>query len=87
MVDFSKGCERCGERDCALSVSYMNTDQVCLDCNADERRAPGYEAAKAAEIEAVRNGDYNFPGVGLSEEDERFLERRRAERKLRGRAR
>lgn len=45
-------------------MSRFNTDAICLDCNAKEKRHPKYPEAEAAELEAVRSGDYNFPGIG-----------------------
>ena len=39
-----------------------------------------YEEARAAEFAAVRGGDYNFPGIGLSAADHVFLAERRAKR-------
>jgi hypothetical protein len=47
----------------------------------DERQAPGYARADVAELAAVRNRNYNFPGVGLSATDRQFLAERRAARK------
>ncbi len=75
-----KSCDRCRDH---LSVSIMsrfNTDTICMSCSADEHQAPGYVAARDAEREAVRSGDYNFPGVGLSTEDLAFLADRRKAR-------
>ncbi len=51
-----------------------------MSCSEDEQQAPGYVAARDAEREAVRSGDYNFPGVGLSTEDLAFLAHRRKAR-------
>jgi hypothetical protein len=49
-------------------------------CKEDERALPSYEAGTAAELAAVRQGDYNFPGVGLTPDDHAFLAKRRATR-------
>ena len=39
--------------------------QVTTYHNAGQRKRPDYEAAHAAEVAAVRAGDFNFKGVGL----------------------
>ena len=79
---FPDRCARCGVEPLRSSmVSKFNTDTLCLACKADEKLAPGYRHADATEVEAVRHGDYNFPGVGLSAEDRTFLAARRELRK------
>lgn len=47
------------------TMSYFNTDTICMDCKDTEQRHPDYKRAVAAEHEAVKGGDYNFPGIGL----------------------
>lgn len=57
-------CPRCGG---SLQISIMsrfNTEIICLDCEAKERRHPDYPKAVAAELEAVKRGEQNFPGIG-----------------------
>ncbi len=61
-----KNCSRCG---CSLdgkafTMSRFNTDKICLKCEATEQQHPDYKKAADAELEAVKHGDYNFPGVG-----------------------
>lgn len=75
-----RSCERCGAPLIGWGVSYFDTDTCCAACLDDEREAPGYEAARAAEAAAVRAGDLNFRGVGLSPADAAFLAERRAAR-------
>ena len=60
-----KVCDRCGKPLTVRTMSYFNTDAICPECAAVERKHPGYEAAHAAEVAAARAGDYNFKGVGL----------------------
>jgi hypothetical protein len=62
-------------------MSKFNRDIICTPCKDDECEAPGYAAADAAEVAAVRGGNYNFPGIGLSPQDQEFLAARRAARK------
>lgn len=44
-------------------MSRFNTDVLCRDCEAKERAHPQYQEAEAAELAAVKQGDYNFPGI------------------------
>ena len=45
-------------------MSRFNTDCLCSECAEAERRHPDYRKAADAELEAVRRGDRNYPGVG-----------------------
>jgi len=65
-------------------MSKFNNDWLCSECKEDERAAPGYAAADAAEVAAVLAGVRNFPGVGLSPADRDFLAVRLVERGLEG---
>lgn len=62
----TKFCDRCH---CSLAgksrrMSRFNTDCLCSECAEAERRHPDYRKAADAELEAVRRGDRNYPGVG-----------------------
>lgn len=76
----SNRCHRCYASIRVSIMSKLNTDILCMACKDDEKCLPSYEAGDIAEIEAVRRGDYNFPGVGLTAEDQKFLAARRAAR-------
>lgn len=58
-------CDRCGEPTTAFTMSYFNTETICLECKALEEAHPKYEQAKNVEMRAVKAGIYDFPGVGL----------------------
>ena len=58
-------CDRCGNDTSAFTTSYFNTDTICMDCCEIERAHPQFEHAREVELQAVQNGDYNFPGIGL----------------------
>jgi hypothetical protein len=45
-------------------MSKFNNDIICMACKTKERAHPDYQKASDAEIRAVRQGDYNFPGIG-----------------------
>jgi hypothetical protein len=78
---YANHCDRCNGPLALSMMSKFNTDILCTQCQDDEREAPGYASAEAAEVAAVRAGDYNFPGIGLSPQDQEFLAARRAARK------
>jgi hypothetical protein len=73
-------CARCNAPLRSSTMSKFNTDIICTPCEMGECDAPGYAAAAAAEAEAVRDGDFNFSGVGLLPEDRTFLAAHRKER-------
>ena len=74
-------CPRCGGPMTAHSMSFFNTEEICLECKIDERQAPGFADARAVDDAAIKQGNYNFPGVGLSESDRAFLADLRARRR------
>jgi hypothetical protein len=58
-------CDRCGAGPgVATIMSKFNNDIICMACKTKERAHPEYQKASDAEIRAVRQGDYNFPGIG-----------------------
>jgi hypothetical protein len=78
---FPTHCARCAAELRTCTMSRFNTDTICHDCREDEKQAPGYAEAERREVEAVRAGFYNFPGVGLSVADLAFLGERLRARK------
>jgi hypothetical protein len=46
-------------------MSRFNTQVCCMGCIEKEKKHPDYLFAEAAELAAVRAGDYNFKGIGL----------------------
>lgn len=60
-------CQRCSNETKAHTMSMFNTQTICLECKAVERKHPRYEEACQAELEAIRRGNYNFPGIGWDE--------------------
>ncbi len=80
MTNQTLRCPRCGGDLTAHSVSYFNTEDICMTCKTEERDAPGFQAARQAEENAVLAGDLNFAGIGLSEADRKYLAERREQR-------
>jgi hypothetical protein len=58
-------CERCTMRTQTTTGSFFNTEQICSDCEAEEKAHPKYQEATSAEYSAVKSGDLNFKGIGL----------------------
>ena len=61
-------CERCRGEAFSSTCSRFNTEQICRPCEEREKAHPEYPRAKARELEAVKRGDYNFPGIGLPDD-------------------
>jgi hypothetical protein len=61
-------CDRCGQKTTFCTGSYFNTELICADCDRREQEHPLFEEAREVEREAVRGGDFNFPGIGLPAE-------------------
>lgn len=59
-----KQCDRCGKETRVRIMSVFNTDDICMECKEAEKKHPRYQEAREAEADAVRRGDYNFPGIG-----------------------
>ena len=60
-----KYCDRCNKITIVLIMSMFNTENLCLDCKEKEEKHPDYKRAVLEEFNAVKNGDYNFKGIGL----------------------
>jgi len=45
-------------------MSMFDTRLICLTCKAEERQHPRYAEALAADLAAITQGDFNFPGIG-----------------------
>lgn len=66
-------CDRCGQPpiDNTTTMSKFNKQVICMPCKEKEQKHPKYRTACDAEEEAIRNGDFNYPGlfdrIGLPE--------------------
>ena len=65
-MNIPKNCQRCGANlsETASTMSFFNTDAICMNCAVKERAHPDYDRARQIELDAVRRGDFNFPGIG-----------------------
>lgn len=75
-----KTCVRCKTETAYLCVSWFNRDEICGPCSDDEAFCPSYFRAVQAESDALRNGDWDFDGIGLSPIDQDVLYHRRTNR-------
>lgn len=57
-------CHRCRKETQITTMSMFNEDVLCMDCKEKEKQHPDYKRACAVEAQAVKNGNYNFKGIG-----------------------
>lgn len=59
-----KVCDRCkGSLENGRTMSFLNTDCICMKCKEKEKKDPNYEFAHAVEVAEVKLGNYNYPGL------------------------
>ena len=59
-------CDRCGVTlDGGRIMSMFNEQVICMACKEKEQKRPDYREAVEADLDAIRRGDRNFPGIGL----------------------
>lgn len=64
-------CDRCGgSLDGGRTMSMFNDDCICMKCKEEERKHKDYKKAQDAEINQVRQGNYNYKGIGLPNKNE-----------------
>lgn len=61
-------CDRChGSLSSGRTMSMYNTNCICMACKETETKRTDYSSAVTADHEAIKKGNYNFEGIGLSE--------------------
>lgn len=61
-----KNCDRCGsDLSGGRTMSMYNEDCICMKCKQEERKRLDYEKARDADNEQIKQGNYNFKGIGL----------------------
>lgn len=58
-------CDRCYKETIVTTMSFFDASMCCPDCIKVEKTHPQYEEAHRREVEEVKRGNYNFPGIGL----------------------
>ena len=60
-------CDRCGgSLENGRTLSMFNTECICLKCKEAETKRPDYKDAVEADRNAIKQGNYNFEGIGLN---------------------
>lgn len=58
-------CDRCGGTlKNGRQMSMFNKDCLCMSCIEKEKKLPEYKAARDADNEQIKRGNYNFEGIG-----------------------
>jgi hypothetical protein len=57
-------CHRCNVETNCHTMSKFNTQLICMDCKKKEREHPDYEKASRVELLHVKQGNFNFKGIG-----------------------
>lgn len=57
-------CDRCCCKTNFTTMSYFTTASICMDCDKKEREHPRFKEAQDAEMAQIRQGNYNFKGIG-----------------------
>lgn len=73
-------CARCGDKLTGWSMSYFDSERVCIYCKDVERNHPQHKEAIRREEQAVRNGNFNFSGIGLPQDVIKLCQEARRER-------
>jgi len=58
-------CQRCGKKTNASTMSWINTELICMDCDKAEQNHPLYKESKAKELAQVQKGNLNYEGIGF----------------------
>ena len=67
-------CARCNKESRAITGSFFNEDLICLECRDIESLHPDYKKAKDIEHQEVVKGNYNFEGIGLPDDFDKFVQ-------------
>ena len=57
-------CDRCHAKLTARIMSMYNDDVICMECQEKEAQCSDYQDAVQADRDAIKRGDYSFPGIG-----------------------
>ena len=59
-----KTCDRCGSSLAGgRTMSMYNTECICMGCKKQEKARPDYKEAEQAELDAVKQGNFNYKGI------------------------
>lgn len=59
-------CNRCKKENAKLLfLSVFNEENICISCKEKEEKHTLYKDALIADRKALKEGNYNFKGIGL----------------------
>ena len=59
-----KNCDRCcGSLAGGRTMSMYSTECICMACKKQEKARPDYKEAEQAELDAVKQGNFNYKGI------------------------
>ena len=64
-------CDRCNKELHSFTMSWFNTDNICMDCSKIENNHPDVKFAKEIEGRYVKARDMKYPGIGWPGENGR----------------
>ena len=68
MSMYRENCDRCHQPTNGVTIMSMyNEDVICMTCKESEKKRDDYKKAVDADVEQIKNGNYNFKGIGLDE--------------------
>jgi hypothetical protein len=56
-------CDRCKKETVVTTMSWLNTQTICMDCDEKEQDHPRFKEAKERERQEMLNGNYNYEGL------------------------
>jgi hypothetical protein len=65
MREWNGRCQRCYKETNAHIMSMFNEDLICMECSDAERKRDDFADALDADDAAIKQGNYNFRGIGL----------------------
>lgn len=60
-------CARCNKEINTWTMSWFNTDHICIECKDDEKNHPDYQKAKEKVYEEEAKGNNDYEGIGWTE--------------------
>ena len=62
----AENCQRCYEPTNGITtMSAFSEEIICMTCKDNERKHPKHKEAVDADIEQIKQGNYNFKGIGF----------------------
>jgi len=56
-------CDRCGKQTNCTTMSWLNTQTICMEGDKKEQDHPRYKEAKEREHQEVKKGNRNYKGL------------------------